>query len=46
MSRSRPDGRDEVGEGKRLDGAVGGDIPAEGGPSFGDVMEGSEGVEV
>lgn len=45
MSRSGPGGRDEAGEGKMLDGAVGGDIPGEYSPILGEVVDGSEGVE-
>jgi hypothetical protein len=42
MSTSGP--REEAGEGKMLDGAVGGDIPGEDRPNLGE-EEGREGVE-
>lgn len=41
-----PEGREEVGDGRRLVGAVEGDIPADENPPFrGDVVEGNEGVD-
>ncbi len=40
-----PEGRNEVGEGNILDGAVGGDIPEEDKPILADVTEGSDGVD-
>lgn len=43
MSASGPGGLIEVGDGRTLEGAVGGDIPGE--DSFGDVIEGTEGVD-
>lgn len=43
---SGPEGRNEVGEGKILDGAVGGDMPEEDKPILADVTEGSDGVDV
>jgi hypothetical protein len=43
MSTSGP--REEAGEGKILDGAVGGDIPGEDKPSLGEVVEGNDGVD-
>jgi len=45
MSASGPGGLDEVGDGRTLEGAVGGDIPGEDNPNFGDVIEGTEGVD-
>jgi len=41
-----PDGREEVGEGRRLDGAVGGDVPEEENWLRGEDIEGSEGVDM
>ena len=41
-----PAGRNEVGEGNILDGAVGGDMPEEDKPILADVTEGSDGVDV
>lgn len=43
MSTSGP--REEAGEGKILDGAVGGDIPGDDKPSLGEVVEGNDGVD-
>ena len=43
---SGPGGRNEVGEGNKLDGAVGGDMPEEDKPNLADVAEGSDGVDV
>ena len=40
-----PDGGEEVGDGRRLDGAVGGDIPGEEKPLHGYDVERSDGVD-
>jgi hypothetical protein len=44
-SRSPADGREETGEGRILDGAVPGDIEVDKVAFFGNIVEGSEGVE-
>jgi len=47
VSRSGPGGREEVGEGRRLDGAVGGDMPEEEENWLrGEDVEGREGVDM